>query len=121
MHALKIISSFLVLVLATSANALPSAAILKKIEDQGVPSDALQRLGKFLYENKGRSFNQDVYTCDGASPESVRPCEEKKRRRTAKTIVLGDPQTVAIVDYSKASTEKRFFLIDLKTGLVCLL
>lgn len=89
-----------------------------KILEQGVPTDALNRLNKFLYENRGRSFNQDTYTCEGKDPESVRPCEESKRRRSSKTVTLANPQYVAIIDFSAPSTQRRFYFINRKTGEV---
>lgn len=100
------------------ATAESSTLIAKKILSQGVPADALSRMTKFLYENKGRSFNQDTYTCDGKDPEDVKPCDEDKRNRSSKKVLLGNPQYVAIVDYSAPSTKKRFYLINLRTGSV---
>lgn len=100
------------------AETTSSEALDKTILNAGVPADALSKLNKFLYENKDRSFVQDTYTCTGTSENSVRPCEEGKRRRSSKTVTLTNPQYVVIVDYSAPSTKKRFYLINRKTGAV---
>ncbi len=101
------------------AHATPAAGIVRKILAQGVPVDALNRLIKFMDDFKGRSFSQDIYICAGAvDPNSVAPCEESKRIRSHKTVTLESPRKVVIVDYGIASTNLRFFLLDLKTGEV---
>lgn len=105
-------------VLALSANAQIAPELQKKIVQQGVSADALSRLSKFMYENSGRSFNQDVYTCQDKPEGSVRPCDEPKRDRSSKVVTLETPQYVAIVDYTLPSSKRRFHFIDLKTGAV---
>lgn len=95
-----------------------SSTLIKNILAAGVPENALEKLNQFLYENKDRSFQQDTYTCAGSDPSSVRPCDESKRRHTSKTVTLTDPQYVAIVDFTAPSTQKRFYLINRKTGMV---
>lgn len=106
----------LVLARPVQAQNKASATLTRKILNSGVPADALSQLNKFLYENKGRSFQQDTYICAGTDQNSVRPCDESKRRRSMKTVTLSNPQYVAIVDYSAPSTKKRFYLINRKTG-----
>lgn len=101
-----------------AAHAAPQSSISKKIIAQGVPADAVNRLSRFMYENRGRSFQQDTYTCDGKDPASVRPCEENKRNRSSKYVTLNNPQYVVIIDYSAPSTNRRFFFIDLRSGEV---
>lgn len=113
-----ILGIFITLVTLNTQAAPQQDPLTKKILSQGVPADALRRLNKFIYENRGRSFNQDTYTCDGKDPENVRPCEESKRRRSSKTVTLNNPQYVAIVDYSAPSTQRRFYFINLRTGSV---
>lgn len=103
--------------MVTQAAAL-SDEVTQKILSQGVPADALQRLSNFLRDNEGRSFSQSVYTCAGKDPASIRPCEEEKRIPTVRDITLKNPEHVGIVDFSMPSTEKRFFLINTKTGIV---
>lgn len=92
--------------------------IIQKITAQGVPRGALNRLLDFMYSFKDRSFVQDIYTCAGADPASAKPCEESKRSRSSKTVTLGDPRWVAIIDYGAPSIEQRFFLVDLFYGNV---
>lgn len=101
-----------------SAQAVVSEAIAHKILSQGVPSDAWQRLAKFMDENEGRKFNQDIYTCEGQDPANVKPCEEKKRKRDNLQVSFSKPENVVIVNYGAPSTERRFFLIHLPTGKV---
>lgn len=100
------------------ALAMPSASVTKKILQQGVPEKALSTLLTFMEENQGRSFNQDTYTCDGKDPSSIRPCEEHKRRRSYQTVTLSNPTYVAIVDFGAPSSQRRFYLINLKSGSV---
>ncbi|HWU44182.1 MAG TPA: murein L,D-transpeptidase catalytic domain family protein [Bdellovibrio sp.] len=102
--------------MAHAGSVSPSTVVLQKIKSQGVPAEALKRLLKFMNDFHGRSFIQDTYTCFGKSAEDLAPCDESQRRRSSKTVVLGNPQNVAIIDYSAPSIEPRFFLINLKTG-----
>lgn len=91
----------------------------QKIIEQGVPADALKRLYKFIDENLGRDFNTETYTCSGHYAGTVHPCEENKRSNTTSTLRLARiPEYVAIVDYTLPSTQRRFFLTNLKTGEV---
>ena len=108
----------MVVLLGAQAHAAPAEAILKKILSQGVPTDALNRMVKFLDENKNRSFVEDTYTCAKFPEDSVKPCEESQRSNSSKTVTLGTPENVAIIDFSAPSTERRFFWINLKTGEV---
>ena len=114
----KIFAIFFITValLADQSHAAPSAAIYNKILSQGVPADALNRMVNFLDESKGRTFQQDVYTCAKFEPDSVKPCEESERTNSTRTITVETPETVAIVDFSQPSTNRRFFLINLKSG-----
>lgn len=118
MTAKMTLLSFLLIAISYSAQAAPTNEVVQKILQQGVPADALDRMIRFMDDFKGRSFNQDTYICAGADPASVTPCEESKRTRSNKTITLGSPQQVAIIDYQAASTDFRFFLINLKNGEV---
>lgn len=112
-------SRILMTVVMTSSLAqAQSKEITSKILNQGVPKNAYARLTKFLYENQGRSYNTETYTCEGRDAESVRPCEEEKRRRSSKRVTVVNPQYVAIVDFTAPSTQRRFYLINLRTGTV---
>lgn len=116
---MKILFSLAILLLGLipfHAHGMPPDYLLQKIISQGVPEDALLRLMKFMDENKGRGFSQEVYMCLGKDPGSVVPCNESKRIPITKTVVLESPENVAIVDYGAAATEYRFFLINLLTG-----
>jgi hypothetical protein len=98
-----------------TAVAAPSAAVMAKIVAQGVPVDALDRMVRFLDENRGRSFQQSTYDC-AKWPDSIRPCDEAERRPTTSVVTLENPDLVSIIDFTQASTSRRFFLIDLKSG-----
>lgn len=100
------------------ANAAPSEQVIKKVLQQGVPAEAFDQMLRFMEENKGRSFQQEIYTCDGQDRDNVKPCEESKRNKSSTHVTLGNPTFVAIVDYSAPSTKRRFFLINLKSGEV---
>ncbi|MGE5084983.1 MAG: murein L,D-transpeptidase catalytic domain family protein [Bacillota bacterium] len=104
--------------LTAKSQAAPTSAIYNKILSQGVPTNALNRMIKFLDESKGRSFQQDTYTCAKFGPDSVKPCEESERTNSSRSVTVESPETVAIVDFSEPSTSRRFFLINLKTGEV---
>ncbi len=115
---LLLLSGFVFTTAPLSALAAPPAAIVKKILAQGVPTEALTSMITFMDDNRGRTFNQDTYTCEGRDPESVRPCEEHKRRRSSKTVTVNGATYVAIVDYGVPSSQRRFHFINLKTGEV---
>ena len=100
----------------SSAVAAPPAAIVKKILSQGVPAEALTRMTTFMDDNRGRTFNQDTYSCEGRDPENVRPCEDHKRTRTSKTVTVNGATYVAIVDFGVPSSQRRFYFINLKNG-----
>lgn len=108
----------MVALVGAQSYAAPSEAILKKIISQGVPTDALNRMIKFLDDNKNRSFVQDTYSCAKFPENSVKPCEESERSNSTQTVSLGAPENVAIIDFSAPSTERRFFWINLKSGEV---
>ncbi|WP_413557634.1 murein L,D-transpeptidase catalytic domain family protein [Bdellovibrio sp. HCB209] len=98
------------------AVAAPSQAVINKILAQGVPAEPLGMMVKYLHENRGRSFQQSVYECGKWGPGSIKPCEESDRRPSSAVVTLEDPAVVAIADYSKPSTTRRFFMINIKTG-----
>ncbi|WP_413584642.1 murein L,D-transpeptidase catalytic domain family protein [Bdellovibrio sp. HCB274] len=102
--------------IATSAVAAPSQAIYTKILQQGVPQDALERTVRFMDENAGRSFQQSTYQCGKWPVGSIKPCEESDRSPSTQIVTLESPETIAIIDYSQPSTNRRFFLINLRTG-----
>ncbi|UYL07608.1 murein L,D-transpeptidase catalytic domain family protein [Bdellovibrio sp. SKB1291214] len=101
--------------MTSAAVAAPSQAVYNKILAQGVPQDALNRMIHFLDENRGRSFQQSTYDC-ARWPDSIRPCDESERRPSTDVVTLESPQEVVIIDFTEASTTRRFYLIDLKTG-----
>lgn len=108
----------LAIVIPTAAQASPPSTVIQKILSQGVPSDALTRLLNFMDQNKGRSFQQNTYTCIDKEPDDVKPCDEPKRVPSTRDVTLEDPQHVAIIDYGAPSTEYRFYLINLLDGEV---
>jgi hypothetical protein len=108
----------MVALLGVKSHAAPTEAILKKIISQGVPTDALNRMIKFLDDNRNRSFVQDTYSCAKFPENSVKPCEESERSNSTQTVILGNPENVAIIDFSAPSTERRFFWINMKSGEV---
>ncbi|MEK2643722.1 murein L,D-transpeptidase catalytic domain family protein [Bdellovibrio sp. BCCA] len=116
MKLVHTVTSALILFSSLAAQAAPATAITKKILSQGVPVQAYEKLVKFMDEFQGRSFNQDTYTCEGRDASSVKPCEEEKRTRSNKTVTLNSPTYVAIVDFGSPSSQRRFYLINLKTG-----
>lgn len=104
--------SVLLSLLTTVAAAAPSQAVYNKILSQGVPQDALNRMIHFLDENRGRSFQQSTYDCS-KWPDSIRPCDESDRRPSTDVVTVESPQLVVIIDFTEASTTRRFYLIDL--------
>lgn len=91
---------------------------VEKVVAQGVPEDAIKKLMAFRQDNLGKAFNQEVYTCLGKPEGSLRPCEEKKRIRSSKEVVLTDHPYAVIVDYRQSSMSERLFIIHLPTGKV---
>jgi hypothetical protein len=111
-------TAMFLMLISTNAHAAPSAEIMQKIVDQGVPEDALNRLVKFMDENKGKNFTQDAYSCEGKDPASIVPCDDPKRIKGDRTVTVGTPDNVAIIDFAAPSTTERFYMINLKTGVV---
>ena len=99
----------------TSLNVLE---LREKILAQGVPSDAFDRLTRFMLSNRNRDFVVDTYTCKDRPEDSVKACHEKDRTPSTQTVSFNDPRYVAIVDFTKPSSQKRLFLIDLTEGEV---
>lgn len=76
--------------------------VLKKFDafvKQGVPPEALKRVLEFFLQSYGQTLMAKAIT----NPVPV---------------VLANDRYIGIADYTQASTEKRFYLLDLKTGLV---
>lgn len=103
---------------ALASAAWPDRSLNDKIISQGVPEDALLKLEAFLESNDFHDFSENVYYCDGRETTDVRPCDEKKRHPGVRTVSLKPHDYSVIVDYSKPSRAKRFYLIDWKTGVV---
>lgn len=105
---------------APSAQALDvNDALSQKIIAQGVPTDALTRFYKFIDENKGRQFHEKVYDCLGRYFGTVKPCDENARLPSMKDVTFNEiPNYVGIIDFTRPSTERRFFLINMKSGEV---
>lgn len=103
---------------AQMASAQISENLQRRIVSQGVPAKALKDVSKFLYENKNRSFQQSTYSCEGKPETYLRPCIESKRIATQKTVTVQNPRNIAIIDFKKPSSQRRFYLIDLRSGEV---
>ncbi|MFN7728949.1 MAG: murein L,D-transpeptidase catalytic domain family protein [Bdellovibrio sp.] len=97
---------------------LATKEIQEKILSQGVPAQALDQLVRYFDQNNGREYRQDIYICDGQEPTNVKPCEEKKRKTSERTVKLAVHSYGVIIDYTKSSLEQRYFLINWKTGEV---
>jgi hypothetical protein len=110
--------SLAVIFVSQFASAQISENLQKKIISQGVPANALKDVSKFLYEYRNRSFQQSTYTCQGKPETYLRPCIDSKRTATQKDVTLTKPRYIAIIDFKKPSSQRRFYMIDLKTGEV---
>lgn len=98
------------------ANAAPSQIIVQKILSQGVPANALTLLLNFMDTNRGHSFSQSTYYCQGKDPANVAPCDEPKRIPSNRYVTFENPAQAVIVDYGSPSTDYRFFHINLLSG-----
>lgn len=101
-----------------AGEALSERELFEKVTAQGVPAEAFRDLQDFLRVNAGKEFVQDVYTCKGKDEASVKPCSESERSKAVRTVTLKPRDHAVIVDYTKPSTEERFYVIRLKTGAV---
>lgn len=97
---------------------LEKDVLIQNLVADGVPEDALVRLLKFREENLWREFTQKTYTCKGKEETSIKPCVESDRSSSTQTVTVPDHPYAVIIDYSKPSTEERFFLINLREGKV---
>lgn len=95
-----------------------SETFFQKIRAQGVPEHGLRKIFGELQKHVGAEYIQDTYVCDGQDSASVRPCDEEKRIKSTKTLILRPHPYAAVVDFARPSTEKRFFLINMVSGTV---
>lgn len=73
---------------------------------QGVPNKALERAFEFLDMNSGKKF-------------MVRSKKREKNRSYMRDRSISiRNQTITIIDYSKPSSERRLYILNLKTGTV---
>lgn len=93
-----------------------SDEIRDKIAASGAPMKSLDRILKFLKENSGDQVSTEIYTCKGQPETSTKPCDESIRERTTRKLTIAAHRYVGIVDFTKPSTEERFFVIDMQTG-----
>ena len=98
---------------AESAPGLPESELYAKVIAQGVPAEAFKDVQEFLRTNLGKEFVQDTYSCKGKDETSVRPCGESDRIKTTKVVTLKAHSYAVIADYTKASTEERFYVINM--------
>ena len=100
-----------------SPTSRPSRQIFEKILAQGVPEHGLRKIFEYL-DKVGTSYQISTYTCAGLNPSDVKVCDDKKRTPTTKVVAIEPRDYAVVVDFMRKSTEKRFFLINLKTGAV---
>jgi hypothetical protein len=92
--------------------------LIDKITAQGVSLRGIERLYDFQDKNLNVPFVTDIYKCIGLPADDARACGERHRIYTTKTITITDHPWVVYIDFKKPSREKRFWLINLKTGAV---
>lgn len=111
-------SALLVVLIPFLAGAAPwpDRSLNEKIIAQGVPAEALANLEGFLEAYNGHDFTQQVYFCEGRDANDVRPCDDEKRHPQLRVVTLKQQDYSVIVDFSKPSRSKRFFVIDWRTG-----
>lgn len=91
----------------------------KKLVANGAPARGVQKIIDYLNQNEGREYTQDSYICEGKDPNNVKPCPEKERiYGQTRTVTLKRHKYAVYIDYSKASTTKRFYLLNMQNGSV---
>ena len=95
-----------------------SAKVYDLILSQGVPKASLDRIIKFVKENKDREVNVDAYTCAGQDPLNLKPCDQRQRSHITKAVKIETRDYAAVVDMSLPSLTPRFFVINVRTGQV---
>lgn len=108
------------LFLASVASAeLSSQEVQDRLVANGAPASGVKRIFDFLDQNVGKQYTQDTYICVDKDPEDVKPCIEKERvYGKSRTVTLKRHQYAVLIDFKMASTEKRFFLLNMENGEV---
>ncbi|HRO66760.1 MAG TPA: murein L,D-transpeptidase catalytic domain family protein [Pseudobdellovibrionaceae bacterium] len=109
---------FVGLIGCSAEAALSETELFSEVTAQGVPAEAFRDVQDFLKNNLDKEFVQDAYTCKGREETSVRPCSESDRTKATKVVTVKAHDYAVIVDYTRPSTEERFFVINMKTGEV---
>lgn len=89
------------------ARKVGETSLFEHFRKQGIPEEALIRSFEFLDENKGKTLNV---------AKKLRPRDKAPFMSTVPLTVQA--QTTAILDFSRPSTEKRLYLLNLTTGKV---
>lgn len=106
-------------VAGAQAHEAPSKEIQDKLIANGAPARGVKRILDFLDRNVGKEYTQDTYICTDKEPDDVTPCAESKRvYGKSRTVTLKRHRYALYMDFKKASTEKRLFLLDFETGAV---
>lgn len=117
-HSIFAISTFLITGLVATSSFAQSdsqSALFAKILSQGVPEHGLRKI--FEFNNRaGESFTVNSYSCSDKPVGSVKPCDENKRTAVTERITIQQKEWAVVLDFMRPSTEKRLFLINLKTG-----
>lgn len=118
MRSLSILLSFVCASVVAHAEPIARKELIAKVVKNGAPERGIRKILDFMDQNLGKEFIQDVYECQGRSPEDLKVCDEKKRIPKTRKVVLEKRDYAVYIDFKLKSTEKRFFLINLKTGAV---
>lgn len=95
-----------------------TADVSRRVLAQGVPVKAWKRLVDFYNSQLWKGFKQKTYSCPDTEPHDMTPCLKKERTPSARVAYVRPSYYAAIVDYKKVSTQRRFYLIDLRSGAV---
>ncbi len=96
----------------------PEQDLTQKFLELGVPARGLRKIMEFRSQQMGNEFIQQVYECPNRPVGNTKPCSDRMKIPAVRSIKIVPHDYAVVIDYSRPSSEKRFFLLNFKEGSV---